>query len=123
MSLYRVRMTLARDPAFPEGSSTRGYDFILPLDGAMMLDAKLWSAHSKDCLVHRFWEGEAPQHGLLRHKGQHWFVDYNLKSEGDEEPFFQLASHVIQEGNYLSVTERDGNMHTFHVVSVKPLAA
>lgn len=123
MSLYRVRVTLARNSQFPEGSPTRGYDFIVPLTEAGTLDPAAWKVHSKDCLVHRFWEGEAPQHGLLMHKGQHWFIDYDLKTQGDEEPFYRLASHAIEEGNYVSITEQDGAMHTFHIVSVKPLAA
>jgi hypothetical protein len=96
---------------------------IVPLGGAMKLDPDAWKTHSKDCMVHRFWEGEEPQHGLLRHAGRHWFVDYDLKTEGDEEPFFMLERHAIEEGNYLSVTEHDGKMRTFHVISVKPLTA
>jgi len=31
--LRRVRLELARDHEFPNGSRERGYDFIAPLDG------------------------------------------------------------------------------------------
>ncbi|MDR3500163.1 MAG: hypothetical protein P4L72_13165 [Parvibaculum sp.] len=123
MTLYRVRMTLARDADFPEGSNMRGYDFIVPLGAQNRPDASIWKRHTKDCLVHRFWEGEDDRHGLLRHTGGQWLVDYDLKREGDEEPFVQLDRHPIETGNYLSMVEGDGKQRTFHIVSVKPLAA
>jgi hypothetical protein len=123
MTLYRVRITLARDPDFPEGSNTRGYDFIVPLGGGKKPDTATWKQHAKDCLVHRFWEGEEPRHGVLRHSGHQWFVDYDVKRASDEEPFIQLDRHPIEEGNTLSMVEGDGKSRTFHIVSVKPFGA
>jgi hypothetical protein len=121
MTLFQVRMTLARDADFPEGSNTRGYDFVVPLGTGKKPDAKTWKQHAKDCLVRRFWEGEEPRHGILRHSGGQWFVDYDPKRTSDDEPFVQLDRHPIEEGNYLSMVESDGKERTFHIVSVKLL--
>ena len=32
MSLFKIRLELARDHDFPEGSGARGYEFTAPLD-------------------------------------------------------------------------------------------
>ena len=58
MALSIIRLELARDTDFPEGSSLHGYEFVAPLDGEGRIDADGWRAHRKRCRVRRFWEGE-----------------------------------------------------------------
>lgn len=120
MTLYRVHMVLARNDEFPEGSSAHGYDFVVPLDQGKKLDPVAWKSHTKDCIVHRFWVREDDRRGRLRHAGSSWFIDYDEKIEGDEEPFFKLDRHEVKPGEYLSVTEPDGETRTFRIVSVEP---
>lgn len=120
MTLYRVHMVLARNDEFPEGSSAHGYDFVVPLDQTMKLDPAAWKNHAKDCVVHRFWQGEEDQRGRLRHTGSNWYIDYDEKTTGDEEPFFKLDRHEVKTGEYLSVTEQDGETLAFRIVSVAP---
>ncbi|HMM13199.1 MAG TPA: hypothetical protein PKA57_01125 [Parvibaculum sp.] len=120
MTLYRVHMVLARNDEFPEGSSRHGYDFVVPLDEQGRLDPASWKSHAKDCVVRRFWVGEEDQRGRLRHAGTNWFIDYDETVVGDEEPFFKLDRHAVKTGEYLSVNERDGEAHTFRIVSVEP---
>ncbi len=120
MTLYRVHMTLARNDKFPEGSNAHGYDFVVPLDASMKLDPDSWKAHAQDCVVRRFWGDKQAERGLLRHAGKSWFIDYDVTAEGDEEPFFKLDRHEVKPGEYLSVSEPDGETRTFRIVSVMP---
>lgn len=120
MTFYRVRMVLARNDEFPEGSNAHGYDLVVPLDEAGKLDPVSWKNHTKDCIVHRFWANAEDRRGILRHSGKNWFIDYDTKTEGDEEPFFKLERHEVKIGEYLSVTEPDGDSHTFRVVTLEP---
>jgi len=122
MTLYRVRMQAARSEEFPEGSPAHGYDFVVPLDKDMRLDPDVWKNHSKDCRVHRFWGDEPDQRGLLRHIGRGWVFDYDEEETDDNEPFFKLDRHEIRQGEYLSVTEQDGETRTFLIVHVKPFS-
>jgi|TARA_R110000824_G_scaffold118960_19_gene272694 hypothetical protein len=123
MTLFHVRMTLARNEDFPNGSPAHGYDLVVPLDGEAMLDAEEWKNHSKSCTVRRFWEGEADRKGLLRHIGRGWLIDYDATTREADEPFFKLDRHKFAAGEYLSVTEEDGEMLTFRVATVTPLDA
>ncbi|MEQ9520023.1 MAG: hypothetical protein RLN89_11365 [Parvibaculum sp.] len=120
MTLFRIHMNAARSEEFPNGSDKHGYDFVAPLDGDHLLDPQAWKAHSKDCWVHRFWAGEPDERGSLRHIGKGWVIDYDPSTTDDNEPFFKLDKHKIEVGEYLSVREPDGELVTFHIVSVQP---
>ena len=52
--LRRVRLELARDHQFPDGSSERGYDFIAPLDAKGHFAFDAWKALRERCRVRRF---------------------------------------------------------------------
>ena len=45
MTLKRIRLELARDPDFPDGSRERGYDLIAPIDENDRLVAEEWRHH------------------------------------------------------------------------------
>jgi hypothetical protein len=45
-------------------------------------------------------------------------VGYNLATEGDYEPGFKFDKHKFTPGVYVSLTEHDGVMRTFHIASV-----
>ncbi len=120
MTLYRIHMNAARSEEHPEGSDKHGYDFVAPLDADHHLDPEAWKAHKEDCIVRRFTDGEPDERGLLRHIGKGWTIDYDPTSTDDNEPFFKLDKHLISVGEYLSVTEHDGEMRTFHIVAVQP---
>jgi hypothetical protein len=120
MTLFRIHMNAARSEEFPDGSSNHGYDFVAPLDGESHLDPVAWKAHKDDCWVRRFWGSEPEERGRLRHIGKGWIIDYDPSSTDDNEPFFKLDKHLLSVGEYLSVKEPDGEMRTFHIVSVQP---
>lgn len=122
MTLYRVHLTLARTKDHPQGSKARGYDLVVPLDASGKLDPEAWKAHTRDCTVRRFWEGEDDKRGLLRHIGRGWVIDYDKTTRSGDEPFFKLDRHEIKTGEYLSLLEDGDEMMAFHIVSVTPFA-
>lgn len=122
MGLKKIRLELARTPDHPEGSSNFGYEFVAPLDDSGHIDLDSFRQHSERCTVRRFWQGADDENGRLRHtRGGRWVFDYDATTDEDDEPLFKLDRHVFAEGEYLSITEHDGELRTFRIVSIKPI--
>ncbi len=122
MTLKRIRLELARDHDFPEGSSDRGYEFAAPLDHEGRLAAAEWKKVRDLCRVQRFWPGETTELGRLVHKrGGAWAFDYDPTRESDDETGFKLSAHRFLPGEYVSFKEHDGVMRTFRVAAVTDL--
>jgi hypothetical protein len=121
MTLKRIRLELARDQDFPDGSRERGYDLIAPIGEDDCLVADEWRLNRDRCRVRRFWAGEE-EHGRLVHKrGGTWAIDYDPKTEEDDEPGIRFDKHRFAPGEYVSLKEHDGHMRTFRIVSVVDL--
>jgi hypothetical protein len=123
-SLKRIRLHLARSKDFPDGSSRHGYEFVAPIDAKGHIDAELWRQHRDHCRVRRFWNGEPEQVGRLVHKpggAEHarWVFDYDEKRADDYEAGYRFGAHAFIPGEYVSITEDDGDIHTFRVMSVE----
>lgn len=121
----RIRLNLARSKEFPQGSSRHGYEFVAPLDSKGHIDADLWKQHRNHCRVRRFWEGEADEYGFLVHRPggpEHgrWVFDYDQATESDDEIGYRFGTHVFQPGEYVSIRNEEGEMHTFQVATVEP---
>lgn len=122
MSLKRIRLELARSHNRPQGSTRHGYEFTAPLKADGHIDEQQFGAVKDACSVHRFWEGEDDEEGVLirTHKG--WAFSYAPGDE-DDEAAFRFASHAFKQGEYLSVKGHDGRDHNFRVVSVRDAPA
>lgn len=123
-SFKRIRLHLARSKEFPTGSTRHGYEFVAPINAAGHIDAELWRKHRDNCRVRRFW-GEDEQAGRLVHKpggAEHarWVFDYDESRVDDDEAGYRFGAHAFVPGEYVSITEDDGDVHTFRVVSVEP---
>jgi hypothetical protein len=121
--LKRIRLNLARSREFPAGSAQRGYEFVAPLDADGHIDARLWRQHREHCGVRRFWDDEE-EFGKLVHKpggNEHsrWVFDYDDSADEDDEAGYRFGSHAFRPGEYVSIRDEDGAMHTFQVVSVE----
>jgi hypothetical protein len=122
MTLMRIRLELARDSDFPNGSRERGYEFAAPLDDNGRLVASEWKHHRDRCRVRRFWPGQPTEIGHLVHKpGGAWAFDYDPAKNSDDEAGFKLSSHTFAAGEYVSFKEHDGKLRTFRVASVSDL--
>lgn len=140
MTLTKVRMELARDHDYPQGSRAHGYEFTAPLTEEGHIDAEGWRKDRKRCIVRRFWAGEDDQSGHLIHtKGRSWVFHYDISTgdadnranlngvgvnePGDDEAGFKFDHHVFRQGEYVSVHEQDGSMRTFQVIKTSPVVA
>jgi hypothetical protein len=123
--LRKITLHLARSKEFPDGSIRHGYEFVAPLDKDGHIDAEGWRSQRNACIVHRFWSSETRQRGLLVHKaggakGARWGFDYDMASDADDEAGFRFGDHAFAVGEYVSINDAEGVMHTFTVVSVSP---
>ena len=120
----RIRLNLARSKEFPQGSARHGYEFVAPLKADGHIDEVQWKNDRAHCRVRRFWEGEDDQIGFLVHKPggpEHarWVFDYDQTAEDDDESGYRFGSHVFRPGEYVSIRDEEGDMHTFQVASVE----
>ena len=121
----RIRLNLARSKEFPQGSTKHGYEFVAPLDAKGHIDVDLWRPHRTNCRVRRFWEGTDDEIGFLVHKPggpEHgrWMFDYNPLRADDDESGYRFGTHAFRTGEYVSIRDEEGEMHTFMVASVEP---
>lgn len=125
-ALKRIRLNLARSKAYPEGSAQHGYEFVAPLDGAGHIDPDAWKANREACVVHRFWANEPIENGYLVRRaggtsGATWVFDYEKNGSDDDEAGYRFGDHAFLPGEYVSIRDEDGEMHTFNVASVDKL--
>ena len=121
MSLSRIRLEMAREPAFPAGNPNRGYELVLPLGSDDKIDPAAWEKDPAACTVERFWDGEKAELGYVeRNRRGHWVFDYDFDDDEDNEEGFRLGEHAFRKGEYVSIAGHDGQMHTFTVVRVAP---
>ncbi len=123
----RIRLNLARSKEFPQGSARHGYEFVAPLDANSHIDVEQWKRDRAHCRVRRFWQGDEDQVGLVVHKPggpEHgrWVFDYDQTAEEDDESGYRFGAHAFRPGEYVSIRDEDGEMHTFQVVSVEAAA-
>jgi hypothetical protein len=122
--LKRIRLNLARSKEFPDGSAARGYEFVAPLDASGHIDVELWRTYREHCRARRFWDGEEEVGRLIHRSGgrEHarWVFDYAEASEEDDEAGYRFGAHLFRIGEYVSIRDEDGEMHTFKVVAVEP---
>jgi hypothetical protein len=121
--LRHVRLELARDHEFPNGSTRHGYEFIAPLDGHGQLDLEAYK-HLKDrARVRRFWGDDPEEIGHILHKrGGVWAFHYDIHGDaGHDEAGFRFDTHKFMPGEYVSLKEQDGTLRTFRVTKVGEL--
>ncbi|MCA3160294.1 MAG: hypothetical protein ING72_03300 [Methylobacterium sp.] len=124
MPLQRITLTLARSREYPNGSAAHGYEMVAPLDGSGHLDAREWAKAKEACTIRRFWADEEIDLGHLVHrggpKGGSWAFTYDIAGDEDDEAGFRFGAHSFNMGDYVSIRDEDGVMHTFTVSLIEP---
>jgi len=114
-----VRLQLARETGHPGGDLDHGYDLVLPLGDDGHIDVEAFRSNKEICRVRRFRPGEDDAIGRLAHgPGGRWVFDYGRSAEAGDESGHRLGSERFVQGEYVSVREDDGDMHTFVVTQV-----
>ena len=88
----------------------------MPLTADGHLDREEWQLHHETTSFRRFWDGTDEQ-GWLKHDRGGWKLVFETGPDEDEI-IFNGDHHRFAEGEYVSVTERGGEMHTFRVAKV-----
>lgn len=97
MTLKAIHLELARNKDFPEGSRDHGYDFRAPLSDDGSLD------HAA-------------------RGGGRWLFHYDGEDADMDEPIFKFDRHHFLVGEYVTITEHDGEARTFRVTDVRDVA-
>ena len=118
--LKKIRLNLARTKEFPHGSATHGYEFVAPLTADGHIDAEGWKSERHRCWVRRFWGDEEEDIGHLLHRpGGSWAFHYDIEGDEDDEAGYRFGAHTFNVGDYVSIRDEDGDLHTFQVVTVQ----
>lgn len=124
MTLHSIRLELARDHDFPDGSRAHGYQFLAPLTEDKHIDLVAWKVNRERCVVRRFWQGEPDEQGHLVHLGRgsggDWAFHYDIVGDPNlDEPGYRFGTHAFVVGDYVSLREQDGTLRTFRITSVQ----
>ena len=123
MTLKQVRLELARDPEFPNGSREHGYIMIAPLDDDGRILAEEWREVKERCRVVRFWGGEEEIGHLVRRPGGSWAFHYDVMGEeDDDESGYRFGDHRFVPGEYISIRDHDDEeLKTYRVITVNEI--
>ena len=120
-AISHILLELAREPGHPLGDRNHGYHLYLPLTEDGHIDAEAYRHAHALCRVRRFRPDEAEARGKVVHgPGGRWSFDYNDATNRDDEAGFRLGDERFTCGEYVSIREDDGRMHTFQVMWVRP---
>jgi len=119
--MKKIRLELARNEGFPNGSAKHGYEIIAPLDDENHLDHIAWRKLRDKCRVVRFWGLEDHKVGHLAHnQGGTWSFHYDVKGdENEDDRGFKFHTEPFVPGEYVSILEADGDEMIYQVVSVQ----
>lgn len=120
MTWKSIRLELARTREFPEGSASRAYLLRLPLDEQGLIDESELGRSPALATVHRFWPNQPDLSGYVIPTPNGWAMSYE-PGEDDDETVFHLETHPIRVGEYITLTEPDGQRLPFRVASLKKL--
>jgi len=120
--LKKIRLNLARTKEFPQGSARHGYEFTAPLNETGHIDAASWKKEREHCRVRRFWgDGEEEIGHLIHRPGGSWAFHYDIDGDDDDEAGYRFGTHAFNPGEYVSIKDEDGDLHTFQVVTVQSI--
>ncbi|MEL6662323.1 MAG: hypothetical protein AAFR33_04905 [Pseudomonadota bacterium] len=119
-SFRRIHLELAREPGHPSGDGKHGYDILAPLTEDGFLDGEAWKKSKDLARIKRFRPGEEDAMGHIVHgPGGRWFLSYDNDKDGDLERGFRFQDEQFVVGEYVSIREDDGEVHTFRVTDVR----
>lgn len=120
MNWTSIRLELARTRQFPQGSPSRCYLLRLPLDEQGLIDGEALREAPGHATVRRHWPNQPDVSGYVIRTPKGWAFSYR-PGEEDDEAVFHLETHPLRVGEYVTLTESDGEQLPFRVASLKRL--
>ena len=118
--ISHVLLERAREPGRPFGDPDHVYHLYVPLNAEGQIDAEAYRKHHASCRVRRRRPGESEARGRIIHgPGGRWLFDYDDGTDRDNELAFRHHDERLIPGEYVSIREDDGRLHTFQVVAVR----
>ena len=118
MTWKSIRLELARTKEFPEGSASRCYLLRLPIGEDGFIEEKSMREAPAQATVRRFWPNQPDLSGYVIATPRGWAFSYK-PGEDDDEAVFHLETHPIRLGEYITLTEPDGEKLPFRVASLQ----
>ncbi|MDP3402305.1 MAG: hypothetical protein Q8R97_14440 [Brevundimonas sp.] len=120
-TLTHIRLELAREPGAPAGNPQYGWDIVAVLDADGRLDAAGCRAEAERLHVRRFEDNQTIATGTLRQgPGGKWLLDLEPEDAPDATGF-RFGEERFVAGEYVSLTDADGDSHTYVVAKAAPL--
>ncbi|MGE5723301.1 MAG: hypothetical protein ACM3YM_12665 [Sphingomonadales bacterium] len=119
MNWKNIRLELARTRDFPEGSASRAYLLRLPVGDDGLIDEAALRAAPARATVRRHWPSEPDMTGYVIRTPRGWALSYR-KGEDDDETIYHLETHAMRQGEYITLTEPDGQKLPFRIASLQP---
>ena len=120
----RIRLNLARSKEFPQGSARHGYEFVAPLkaDGPHRRDAmeegpRAIAACAASGKARRTRSATSCTSRAGR-STRRWVFDYDQSARTTTRAAIASAP-TLPPGEYVSIRDDDGDMHTYQVASVE----
>ena len=113
----RIRLNLARSKEFPQGSARHGYEFVAPLDDKGHIDVGFGASIATIA-------GCAGSGTARTTRSVSWCTSRAAPSTragssttsrraDDDESGYRFGAHAFRHGEYVSIRDDDGEMHTF----------
>jgi len=119
MDMFEVRLELAVNPDYENGSDKCGYMLQLPLTEDYFIDEAAYEKHAERFKVTRYWENEPERSGRLVRKWKHtWHLEY---TNNEIEPIFQLDKERLVLGEFIDIRDHGNRMHVFKIVSLSSM--
>ncbi|MBW6401532.1 hypothetical protein KPL78_27015 [Roseomonas sp. HJA6] len=120
--MARVLLALAAGPGFPEGSPEHRYEIELMLDAAGRPDGRAWAADPTPWRAQRIVPDAPPTQGDVQHDPDHgWTIRfYGATPESPDAPesSLEFGAEPVRPGEYVTVTEPDGQAYAYRVVGI-----
>lgn len=120
MSWKQIRLTLARTPEYPSGSSEHAYELVLPVRTDGIIDLAAFERMPGRATVQRLWPGQGTMHGAILRRSSGFAFSYE-PGDADDEQVFHLEDHPLCLGEYVTLTEPDGDRLAYQIVAVRAL--
>lgn len=120
-TLTHIRLELARQPGAPAGDPRDGWDIVAVLDAEGRLDPAGCRAQAARLHVRRFEDDQTVDTGTLKQgPGGRWILD--LADDGEPDATgFRFGEERFTPGEYVSLTDADGEQRTYVVVKAAAL--